>query len=271
MLLALSREPRTQNAELLDVKLALFHPKLNWSIDLKNYTISTASTRRDLLDLIELRQHSFFSDFGMPLESDRLFDKHDLAADHVILRNRSTGQLLGSYRILNSSYVSKFYSQEQFELTDFLLNPGNKIELSRACIHKDHRNGITLNLIWRGLAAYAQEAKARYLFGCSSVKSLSPRLAKSMFWNLYPGHFESENNITVLNEFKVPSIDEVDDLLPFEAISEEIPPLLKSYLKAGAKICSEPALDRVFKCFDFLTVLDLEKMNDRHRQRFFGC
>jgi len=40
-----------------------------------------------------------------------------------------------------------------------------------------------------------------------------------------------------------------------------IPDLLKSYLKFGAKICSYPAYDKEFRCFDFLTVIDYNTVN----------
>jgi putative hemolysin len=257
-------------SELLQIQLALFQTKKPFRLDLKKYSLETANTRRDLLDLIELRNHSFFEEFGMN-ESPHsyLFDRYDQLADHILLRNKETGDLIASYRILCSDFVDRFYSEEQYDLNKFLRRPGRKIELSRACVHKDHRNGITLSLIWKGLAQYASLLEAKMMFGCASVKSMSPRLASSMHWHLHPFHLPTEELVPVLDNFKTPNINTEEDLLPFDVVKEQIPPLLKSYLKAGAKIGSEPALDRVFRCFDFFTVLDLEQMNGQHRQRYF--
>ena len=53
-----------------------------------------------------------------------------------------------------------------------------------------------------------------------------------------------------------------------ESIREFIPPLLKSYLKAGSVICGEPALDKKFKCADFFTVLDLGILADTYEKRY---
>ena len=54
--------------------------------------------------------------------------------------------------------------------------------------------------------------------------------------------------------------------------SEEIqlPPLFKVYLDMGARVCSEPAIDREFGVIDFLIVLDVETLDERTRKRMFG-
>jgi len=49
-----------------------------------------------------------------------------------------------------------------------------------------------------------------------------------------------------------------------------LPPLFKVYLDMGAKVCSEPAIDRELGVVDFLIVLDVEKLDDRTRKRMFG-
>ncbi len=50
------------------------------------------------------------------------------------------------------------------------------------------------------------------------------------------------------------------------------PKLLRAYLTIGAKICSEPAIDRDFRTIDFLTLLDLQTLHPRVAKRFLdGC
>jgi putative hemolysin len=60
---------------------------------------------------------------------------------------------------------------------------------------------------------------------------------------------------------------------PKEKMPEErAPKLLRAYLTIGAKICSEPAIDREFKTIDFLTLLDLQTLHPRVAARFLeGC
>jgi putative hemolysin len=44
---------------------------------------------------------------------------------------------------------------------------------------------------------------------------------------------------------------------------EKIPSLLKAYMKAGAKICSYPALDLDFNCIDFMTMLKRSELDQK--------
>jgi putative hemolysin len=56
---------------------------------------------------------------------------------------------------------------------------------------------------------------------------------------------------------------------PIERLPDErVPKLLRAYLTIGAKICSEPAIDREFKTIDFLTLLDLQTLHPRVAARF---
>ena len=47
-----------------------------------------------------------------------------------------------------------------------------------------------------------------------------------------------------------------------------VPSLLQSYLKAGAVICGDPALDEEFRCVDFFTLLDLNHTTDAIERKF---
>ena len=49
---------------------------------------------------------------------------------------------------------------------------------------------------------------------------------------------------------------------------EKIPSLLKSYLKAGAKVGSYPAYDEEFQCIDFVTLIDRNEMDEKLVKKF---
>ncbi len=49
-----------------------------------------------------------------------------------------------------------------------------------------------------------------------------------------------------------------------------LPPLLKGYLRFGAKICGAPAWDPDFNTADFLTLLRLPEINARYARHFLG-
>jgi Putative hemolysin len=54
----------------------------------------------------------------------------------------------------------------------------------------------------------------------------------------------------------------------YEKASNYIPPLLEGYLKAGAKVCSEPALDKKFRCVDFVTILITENLTKTFEKKY---
>jgi putative hemolysin len=50
----------------------------------------------------------------------------------------------------------------------------------------------------------------------------------------------------------------------------EAPPLIKGYLKLGAKICSAPEWDPDFNSAVLLTLLRLSEINPRYAKHFLG-
>jgi putative hemolysin len=49
-----------------------------------------------------------------------------------------------------------------------------------------------------------------------------------------------------------------------------IPPLLASYMKAGARVGEYPALDRAFECIDYFTLLRIKDLNPLFERRYMG-
>lgn len=50
----------------------------------------------------------------------------------------------------------------------------------------------------------------------------------------------------------------------------ELPKLFSTYLRIGAKVCSQPILDREFGTIDFFVIFDSLKMNEKYRKMFFA-
>ena len=139
------------------------------------------------------------------------------------------------------------------------------IELGRACVHPQHRNLVVLGLLWKGIADYAQQHGARYLFGCSSITSQDATVGASAYAELCRKHLAPLPWRTrPLTAYDCPMRE-----LAVEPV--KIPKLLRAYLTLGAKICGPPALDRNFKTIDFLTLLDLQSLPLPARQKFLGA
>lgn len=250
-----------------------YTPTFDVHVETSKYTLVTAKTTQDLMNVFELRHKIFLQETGAGTEADNDgfdVDEFDSICDHIIIKENENNEIVGTYRVISSLYSDDFYSQTEFDLDQFLCLQGEKLELGRACIHADHRNGAVIDLLWRGIAEYIKLTNTKYLFGCSSVKTIDPRLSKSLMAYLDENHqLEHQHGIKPIGKFfmnltKVQAL-EIDSL----ECKKLIPPLLRSYFSAGAKVYGEPAVDVDFKCIDFLTILDVNHLSPSYRKRYF--
>lgn len=251
-----------------------FTPHIQISIEAGRYQIRTARNGEDLEQVLLFRYEVFHREgLGARAKQGIDLDRFDLNADHLMIVDRHSGQLIGTYRLLCSKWVTEFYSESEFSMSSIRGLEGTKVELGRACVHKDFRDGTTIQLLWRGIAAYIAETGADYVFGCASVKTECGDLAASIFGYLVRDYRFEDGWAMPLPSYRMegfragirPTSEE--DLV---SIRSQLPPLLKSYLNAGAKLASEPALDRDFECIDLLMVLDVSKLSKLVERRFFG-
>jgi putative hemolysin len=249
-----------------------YTPTYDVEIETKSYRLETASTMNDLLEVFELRHQIFLDEVGAAKEDSDGFDvdDYDSICDHIIIRSKETDKIVGTYRVISSVYSDDFYSQSEFDLDEFLDAPGQKLELGRACIHRAHRNGAVIDLLWKGIAKYIGLTGARYLFGCSSIKLTDPQTAKALLNYLSEeGNLQDEFSIRPIGKFNMNLADvEAEEMEALEA-KELIPPLLRSYFSAGSKVFGQPALDTEFKCIDLLTILDMTKITSGYKRRYF--
>ena len=189
--------------------------------------------------------------------------------DHLIIQDKKTGRIIGTYRMNCSTYSENFYSAQEFNLNRILNQPGVKIELGRACIHRDYRKGSVISLLWRGIADYMSATQAQLLFGCASIKTQSPREAALLYRYFFEDkRFAPEYFAPPTLAYTLPQLDlwiqnVKGPLTEAERTEAEalIPPLCRAYLKIGAFLGGEPAWDEEFKCIDFLTILHKEDLN----------
>ena len=155
-------------------------------------------------------------------------------------------------------------------MTEIFKLKGPHLELGRACIQKEHRKGATvISLLWRGIVEYMNLSGANILYGCSSVKVQTTYEAALVYkYFVEQKAVLDSNKASPVGEFKMLDFkycyNELPEKLTLEQIQTAeslIPSLLKFYIKFGAKIASEPAFDREFKCMDFLTIMKKEEIS----------
>lgn len=264
------------------------------------YTVRYALTSDELDAVLRLRFEVFNLELGEGLaesfETGRDEDAFDAVCRHLMVVERTTGAVVGTYRLQTSAMAATgrgFYTASEYDLGEV---PGevldDAIELGRACIAREHRNTRVLFLLWKGLAAYVAHNGKRYLFGCCSLTSQDPgEGARVAAWLERNGHVETAFALRARRGFECggseengedrakaqrregrqhPKVDRTADATA-ELPDVRIPPLFGIYLRYGAKVCGAPALDRAFGTIDFPVMLDVHALSATASAAFFGA
>jgi putative hemolysin len=230
-------------------------------------------TTEEVDTVLALRFEIFNLELGEGLassyETGRDEDGFDSVCRHLIVVERASGRIVGTYRLQTGAIAAAgrgFYSATEFDLSRLPADVlEDAVELGRACVARDHRNTRVLFLLWKGLAAYVAHNRKRYLFGCCSVTSQDPAEGESL-----RRHLASEGHLHPT--FAVapwPGLECVADLPDDELPAAHVPKLFAIYLRYGAKVCGRPALDRAFGTIDFFVLFDVEAMDPFSRRAFF--
>jgi putative hemolysin len=228
-----------------------------------HYTVDFARSRAELEEVQRLRFKVFNLELGEGLDesfaTEMDVDPYDDQCHHLVIRDQSSGELVGTYRMQSLDMAQTgqgFYSDSEYILSEFpedLL--GQALELGRACIASEHRSGRVLFLLWRGLLYYLQLNKLRYMFGCCSLTSQNPRDGWALHTRLHRGgDLHDSMRLSARPDYRCEWVECSEE----EVAECEFPRLMRLYIDYGAKICSDPALDRAFKTIDFLALFDLQ-------------
>jgi putative hemolysin len=239
----------------------------------EDFLVTTASSGPELLKVLQLRHEVFIQEWqGRKAYHGLDVDAYDFNADHLMITDKRIDEVVGTYRLLSSHFTHDFYSCSEFDLDRFLRMPAVKLEMGRACTHANYRTGATIDLLWKGLCQYIAQTKTEYLFGCSSLKSTDARTVSRLYRALHEdGQWSDDFQVRATWDYQFPGfLTEAGGPMTAAERREIMPPLLRSYLHAGAQVYGWPALDRDFACTDLLTILDWKQLNQRFQARFMA-
>ena len=252
-------------------KLRNYRPGISLQIDKQDYIIKTAENGIELQAALTLRYEIFIRELLQKTKWLRIdFDRFDLKSDHLLIIRKSTGMIIGTYRMNSTLFSRKFYSATEFDIREILRLPGNKLEIDRACVHQDFRNGRIIAYLLEGIIEYAKQSDSGLIFGCSSIRTMDKANIRNICEYLaVQGHIANLKSVVPKRRFRIrglnnASIHPVHDVTvryDDNDIKDKIPTLIYAYLKAGAKLCPIPALDKRFRCVDFMTVLDVKQLS----------
>ena len=238
-----------------------------------DYEVAYAHTAAELDEIFQLRYEVFNLEMQEGLDTahqyQRDFDHYDATCHHVIVRHCPTGQIVGTYRLQTKSMAGAlgFYGATEFDLSALPSSVLNQaIEVGRACIARDHRNGRVLVRLWRGVTRYLAHNRMRYLFGCCSINSQDPVEGEAIRqWLDHHGYINSEFKVTPQPGYECkPSKTAV---IPTQV---SIPTLMRLYLQNDLLVLGTPAIDRTFKTIDYFVLLDADTISEITRKVLFA-
>jgi putative hemolysin len=238
--------------------------------DAPRYSLLIAGDDAEIRAAQRLRHQVFAEEMGASLHTTEPgldIDRFDEFCDHLVVREDLTGEIVGTYRMLppeRAAEAGTLYSETEFDLTAIAPLRGALVETGRSCVHRDHRSGAVVSLVWAGIGRYMLLAGHRWLAGCASVPLADGGSFANGVWNLVRAkHYApSEYRVTPLTPWRTGAVDP-----PPRPI---LPPLLKGYLRLGAWVCGPPAHDPDFGVADLFVLLDLHGVDPRYVRFFLG-
>jgi len=228
---------------------------------------SMARSHSEVAEAQRLRYKVFAEEMGARLSGDgrRDRDGFDALCDHLLVRDKETGEVVGTYRILDPEMAREargYYSGTEFDITRLLHLAPTMVEVGRSCVHPRYRNGATIALLWAGLAKYMMKHGYQHMIGCASIGMTDGGYnAASVYARLAEKHL-SPPEYRVFPRTPLP--------LGALGIGTEpvVPPLIKGYMRLGAYVCGEPAWDPDFNTADLLVLLPLSRISQHYLRHF---
>lgn len=265
------------------------------------YLYEWTSNNSSVLNEIGRLRELSFRQVGEGVNKQRDIDKYDRYYKHIVLWDNEDLEIVGAYRIGVSAEITEefsaqaLYTSSLFDYTkkfDKYLN--NSIELGRSFVQPKYWGSRALDYLWQGIGAYLKtNPDIKYLYGPVSISQTYPKVAKDMILYFYDIYFTSKDEIVtsklpyqidfndeymkiyqselLLNDYKK-DFKTLKKALGFLNLS--IPTMYKQYAdlctQNGIKFCAYN-IDKEFSdCVDSFIIVDVDKIKDKQRKRYFG-
>lgn len=244
----------------------------------KEFIIDIAQNDQQRDAVYALRYQIFNQELHQGLVSseatERDQDKYDIYCEHLIIIDAATNEIVGTYRLHRCDRADSkgYYSSGEFDLTNLTNANLRMLEIGRACIRPEYRDGSVMNVLWYGLSRYMRLNKFEYLCGCASLeKGSSAELASLIY-----AYAREKNAITseamrvyANAENKVAGFDPDLQIQDMMQVKRQIPALLRGYFAIQCKIAGEPAYDPEFDVIDFFVMFGYEDLLQGPAKRYF--
>lgn len=207
---------------------------------------------------------------------EREFDSFDEFCDHLLVldvtRNSTSEAVVGSYRMMRreaADRVGRFYTSGEYDISNLVAHGGELLEVGRSCVAADYRTGATMQLLWRGIAAYVFHYKIDVLFGCASLPGVEPKALAVPLAFLHHNHMAPPS----LRPRALPELYVSMDFMPLEEIDQKaaiqaLPPLVKGYIRLGGYVGDGAVVDGEFGTTDVCILVKTDRITEKYYRHY---
>lgn len=197
-------------------------------------------------------------------------DHFDQYCDHLLVRDDATGELVGCYRMLpptGAVAAGGLYSATEFDVTALDPLRPSLVEMGRAVVRPAHRNGAVVLLMWAGILAYLDRHQYDHITGCVSVPVCGQGTPGAQIRGVRDFVRRRHASPHRVRPYRPVMVDGkgIDEIAP--PARPTMPPLLRGYLRLGARVCGDPAHDPAFGVGDFPALLHRSEADTRYLRR----
>lgn len=246
-----------------------------------NLGLRLAETRAEMEAAQALRFRVFYDEMGAHADAataaaQRDADAFDAVADHLLVLDHDLGDgpeaVVGTYRLIRragAAQLGRFYSADEYDIAPLLAYPGEVMELGRSCVAAPYRTRGTLQLLWRGIAAYVFQNRIDLMFGCASLPGTNLDALAPQLSYLHANHLAPP----ALRPRALPARHVPMDRMPLGAAEtraalNDLPPLIKGYLRLGGFVGDGAVIDAQFNTTDVCIVVKTELVTEKYAKHY---
>ena len=243
--------------------------------------VRLAETVADIDAAQALRYRVFYEGMGAKPTPEmahlkRDFDSFDRVCDHLLVVDHARGSgaqaVVGTYRLIRRAAAERhggFYSAAEYDVGKIVAYPGEILELGRSCVDASARNRPTMQLLWRGIASYVFHYDIALMFGCASLPGIDPEALSVPLSYLHHHHLAPPALRPRAVAGRYIDMRRLDPgaLDPGRALNE-LPPLIKGYLRLGGFIGDGAVIDHQFNTTDVCVVVKTDLVTDKYYRHY---
>ena len=247
------------------------------------YEIRIASSEKELRNAQKLRYAVFYEEGGALANAATARARRDLCpfdaiCDHLIVvdteARSSSGdrkpRVVGTYRLLRRNVADAhhgFYSQGEFDMRPLLeRRPDTQfLELGRSCVDAAYRSKRVIELLWRGLWLYARKHQIDALIGCASMPGTDlDALKLPLSFLRHYAQADEAWQVKAWPHCEAPFIPLSRESVDVRRGIAGLPPLLKAYLRTGARFARSAVFDHQFGTTDVFAIMPMGDIEQRY-------